>query len=161
MILPGHLALAILGHKFFRADLSTVVAGTLAPDIVDKSLAHALHITPGGRYGMHSFLGWLISSSLVGLLCGRKRGFAWAVGHFAHFAGDEFDMPWWLPFKRYHFGPVEDLDEFLAGAVGTSGGRRRLALETLLLALVILAFQQHDERTSTDDPKLPRYLSGG
>lgn len=138
MILPGHIAISIICHKLFRIDLPTAVAATLVPDAVDKGLAQVLHLAPSGRYAMHCLPGWLVSSLLVGCLGGKRRGYAWAIGHLAHFLGDQGDIPWWLPFRRYNFDEIVPLDDFLLSVFSTSQGRKNLLLETTFLLLTLL-----------------------
>ncbi len=138
MILPGHLAIAIFAHKVTGADLRTLLAATLAPDMVDKSLAQVVHVAPSGRYAMHTALSWLISSLVVLLAAGRRHASAWALGYLGHLLGDGLQIPFWLPFRRYDFGQVMELDDFLYGVISSAEGRRNLLLEMLLLALALL-----------------------
>ena len=137
MILPGHIALAILGHTVLDLDLPATLAATLLPDAVDKSLAQVAHITPGGRYAMHSLAGWATSVAIAWLLGGRKWGRAWAIGHFLHFLGDRGGIPWWFPFKRYEFTPPPDLDDFILDVLRSPTGRRGLLIEFALLGLAM------------------------
>jgi len=150
MILPGHIAVAILCHKWLGVDLPTTIAATVVPDAVDKGLAQVLHVTPNGRYAMHSLAGWLASSWLASRLGGRRRGRAWALSHMAHFLGDQGRIPWWLPFKRYKLARSQDLDEFLLGLFSTSEGRRNLLLETLFLVLALLAPSLRDRSPAAE-----------
>ena len=138
MILPGHIALAIFGHKLLRVDLPTTLAATLAPDVIDKPLAHVLRVAPSGRYATHSLAGWVGASALVCLLGGQERGRAWAVGHFLHFVGDGGAMPWWLFFREYAFAPSGELKDIVWKTLVTSEGRRGLAFEMLLLGAALL-----------------------
>jgi len=138
MILPGHLAIAIFTHKVTGADLRTLLAATLAPDMVDKSLAQVVHVAPSGRYAMHTALGWLTSSLVVLLVAGKQRASAWALGYLGHLLGDGLQVPFWLPFRRYDFGQVIELDDFLCGVISSAEGRRNLLVEMLLLVLALL-----------------------
>ncbi len=138
MILPGHLAMAIFTHKVTGSDLRTLLAATLAPDVVDKSLAQVVHVAPSGRYAMHTALGWLISSLIVLWVAGRQRASAWALGYLAHLLGDGMQVPFWLPFRRYDFGEVMELDDFLCGVLSSAEGRKGLLGEMLLLVLALL-----------------------
>lgn len=138
MILPGHLAIAIFAHKVTGADLRTLLAATLAPDMADKSLAQVAHVAPSGRYAMHTALSWLISSLVVLLAAGKRHASAWALGYLGHMLGDGLQVPFWLPFRRYDFGQVMELDDFLYGVISSAEGRRNLLLEMVLLALALL-----------------------
>ena len=150
MILPGHVAIAVFCHKLLRQDLVTVVAASVVPDIVDKGLAQVLRITPSGRYIMHSIPGCVLAALLVGLIGGKERGYAWALGHFAHLLGDPGFIPWWFPFKQYEFSRLKELGEFLYDAFGKDG-LRRLAAEMVMLvvALAIPARKARQKKPAT------------
>ena len=141
MILPGHLAVAIFVHELLHVDLPTVIAATVVPDAVDKGLAQGLHVTPSGRYAMHSLVGWLASSLLVGLVGGKERGYAWAIGHLFHLLGDPGHVPWWFPFRKYEFCEIMELDQFLYSIFATTEARRKLLAEMLLLVLALVSLR--------------------
>ncbi len=147
MILPGHIALAIYGHKLLRVELPTAVVATLAPDIVDKTLAQVLQITPSGRYAMHSLVGWAAASAAAYLLGGKNKGRAWAVGHFLHFVGDGGEMPWLLFLRRYSFSEPHGLDEVFWEAFCTTKGLLSFAFELALLGGA-LAWLARDHRAN-------------
>jgi hypothetical protein len=137
MIFPGHIAVAILGHKLLRQDLATIVAASVVPDVIDKGLAQVLRITPSGRYIMHSIPGCLITALLVGLIWGKERGYAWVFGHFAHLLGDSGFLPWWFPFKQYEFSRLKEFGEFVYEVFGKEG-LRRLSVELVMLAVALV-----------------------
>ena len=139
MILPGHIALAILGRTLGGVDLPMSIAGTLAPDVVDKSAAHVLAIAPAGRYAMHSLSGWVACTWLVRVVAGKRRARAWAVGHMLHLLGDGQDVPWLWPFRQYTYPPRRGLGDFLTDVLYSDEGRRGLRIELLLLAMSLLA----------------------
>jgi hypothetical protein len=153
MILPGHIALAIFGHKLLRVELPTAIAATLAPDLVDKALAQVLQITPSGRYAMHSLVGWLAASAVAYLLGGKQKGRAWAVGHFLHFVGDGGEMPWLLFLRQYSFSGTRGINEVFWEAFGTTEGLLSFAFEMVLLggALTWLAHDRHAKRAGGVD----------
>jgi len=65
-----------------------VVVGTLAPDVVDKSLAWVLPVLPGGRSLAHSALVAVPLAALAVVLARRRGeaqvGLAVAVGYLSH-----------------------------------------------------------------------------
>ena len=138
MILPGHIALAILGHTMCDIDLPTTVSATLAPDIMDKGASHAMHITPAGRYAMHSLSGWVVCTCLVHLLAGKRRARSWAAGHMLHLLGDRGDVPWFFPFKQYAYPPRLGFADFVLGAIDSEEGRTNFRIELFLLALALI-----------------------
>lgn len=148
MILPGHIALGVLCHTYLDMDLPTALGAVLAPDLVDKTLSHVARCTPSSRYLMHNALAWGTTTAIMYAVGGSERAKAWAAGYLTHLLGDRGHVPWWWPFKRYAFEPLEDLEGFMAGLFGTSKGRRGLAFEMLLLAwaLAMLCGKKRLER---------------
>jgi hypothetical protein len=157
MILPGHIALAVLAHTFGNLDLPAAIAGTLAPDAVDKSLSHVLRLTPSGRYLMHSWTGLAVSTGVVHVLGGSKKAQAWAVGYLTHFVGDRGEIPWWFPLRTYDLAEAEDMDGLFTNIIGTSRGRRRLVKEFgfLSLSLAILFIRRSQELKRRDRSESP------
>jgi hypothetical protein len=100
----GHLAVSALLHHYLDADLETVVAGGIFPDVVDKTLCQVLRVTPSGRMYAHTLLSVAFSTAVVSLLWGRQRARAWALGYLGHLAGDGGGwLPLFYPFKKYEF----------------------------------------------------------
>jgi hypothetical protein len=103
-MLFGHLAVSALLHHYLDADLETVVAGGVFPDVVDKTLCQVLRVTPSGRMYAHTLLSVAVSTSFVSLLWGRKKAKAWVLGYLGHLAADGGGwLPLLYPFKRYEF----------------------------------------------------------
>jgi hypothetical protein len=107
-MIVGHLAVSALLHYYLDADLKTVVAGGLFPDVVDKTLCQVLRVTPSGRMYAHTLLGLVLSTGVVSRLWGRRIARAWALGYLGHFAGDAGGwLPLLYPFRRYEFARGE------------------------------------------------------
>ncbi len=75
MVLPGHIAAAVLCHRYLKIDLRLALVASLLPDLVDKTLYHVLRWVPGSRVPMHTLLALLATTALVALT-------AWAWGLF-------------------------------------------------------------------------------
>jgi hypothetical protein len=104
----GHLAVSALLHHYLDADLKTVVAGGVFPDVVDKTLCQVLHVTPSGRMYAHTLLSVALSTAFVSLVWGREKARAWALGHLGHLVADGGGwLPLLYPFKAYDFGRAE------------------------------------------------------
>jgi hypothetical protein len=116
MILPGHLAAVVLERRHLRVDLYAALAGTLAPDVIDKLLYYVFHVSPQSRIPMHTLVGWVGSTVLVALLelILRRRApaalrwrwtLAWFVGFGGHLLFDSplagGDLPILWPFRHY------------------------------------------------------------
>ncbi len=80
-----------------------VVAG-IFPDVVDKTLCQALHLTSSGRMFGHTLAGLALSTVVVRLVWGRRVAWSWMLGYLGHLLGDVGGfMPWLYPFVRYDF----------------------------------------------------------
>jgi hypothetical protein len=103
-MLVGHLAISVLQHRYLRADLAPVIAGGIFPDVVDKTLCQVLHVTPSGRMFGHTLVGLVATTTVVGLLGGRRAAGSWALGYLGHLLGDAGGfIPWLYPLVRYDF----------------------------------------------------------
>jgi len=106
---PAHLAAALLVNEACRGDRPSAMAATLVPDLVDKTLAWLLGLTPSGRYMAHSLSAVALSTALVAVVGGRRRGVSFGAGYLSHLVVDLWEgghVPWLMPFKRY--APVAD-----------------------------------------------------
>ena len=91
MNLPGHLAVSGLLARRPRARAAAVLAGTLAPDLLDKG-GKLLGLSVYGRTVGHSVLLWAAFAALVAL--GRRRvelASAFLLGGAAHLLADVVD----------------------------------------------------------------------
>ena len=129
MILPGHVAAAVLAASGLHANLRGSLAASMFPDLVDKPLRWLWHVTPNDRIPAHSLLGCVLSTLGAWTLGGRSFGRGWLVGYGAHLACDELNahlnpgrIYFWWPFRRYtmHRGPTglsSSLNDFSPASV--------------------------------------------
>ncbi len=106
---PAHLAAALLVNEACRGDRPSAMAASLVPDLVDKTLAWLLGVTPSGRYIAHSLSAVALSTALFAALGGRRRGLSFGAGYLSHLVCDISEgghVPWLMPFKPYR--RVED-----------------------------------------------------
>lgn len=129
----GHLAVSALLHHYLDADLKSVVAGGVFPDVVDKTLCQVMRVTPSGRMYSHTLLSAAVSTTVVSLLFGRKRARAWALGYLGHLAADGGGwLPLLYPFRKYEFeGDEPGLFQILQNAL-----RRKVDMGVELVLLV-------------------------
>ncbi|MBC7235549.1 MAG: metal-dependent hydrolase [Chloroflexi bacterium] len=133
MILPGHIALAVLAAQVTGVDLRASLAASMAPDLVDKPTRWLLRLTPNDRIPAHTFLFWAASSLLARALLGPRFARGWAVGYGIHLVADHVNSylnpgriyPWW-PFRRYqmHTGPTgikSSLNDFSPASLAIEG----------------------------------------
>ena len=119
-MLFGHVTVSLLEHRYLNADLVPVLVAGVFPDVVDKTLCQALHLTPSGRMFGHTLVGLALSAAVVRLIWGRQAGWSWALGYLAHLLGDMGGfVPWLYPFLAYGFPQhYRGLLEILLQALG-------------------------------------------
>jgi hypothetical protein len=126
MILPGHVAAAVLCHRYLKIDLRLALVAGLLPDVVDKVLYYGLHLVPSSRVIMHTLWAWLGTTLLVGLVAwpwmalrgapgGTRGGWrrwvgvlgSWLLGYGAHLLCDSpltgGNLPFLYPVRGYDF----------------------------------------------------------
>jgi hypothetical protein len=102
MILLGHWATAVFLADLSDSDPAAAIAGTLLPDLVDKTGGWVLKVMPAGRWLAHGLPFFaLVSAATLPLLERRVwRGFV--LGYASHLAGDLYAggrVPWFAPFE--------------------------------------------------------------
>ena len=134
----GHLAISALLHRYLKADLASVMAGGLFPDVLDKTLCQVLHVTPSGRMYGHTLLGLGLSTALVRGIWGSRKAHSWGLGYSAHLVADVGGaVPWLYPFREYDFSKLAPpLGEIVRRALANPA---ELGLELSLLAWALLA----------------------
>ncbi|OQY46747.1 MAG: hypothetical protein B6242_06945 [Anaerolineaceae bacterium 4572_78] len=105
-MLYGHLATSALLHRYTHASATPVMIAGIFPDIIDKTLCYVLHLTSSGRMFGHTLLVLSVSTLIVWLVWGKKVGWSWGLGYFAHLVCDMGGtVPWLWPFVSYTFSP--------------------------------------------------------
>jgi membrane-bound metal-dependent hydrolase YbcI (DUF457 family) len=102
----AHLAASLLLNETHHGDRLSAAAGTIAPDLMDKTLAWALGVTPSGRYAAHSLAGASAITLAVTWLAGPRRGASFGASYLCHLVADLWNsghVPWLMPFKRYTY----------------------------------------------------------
>ena len=136
-MLIGHVGIALLQHRYLDAELVPVMAGGLFPDALDKTLCQVLQVTRSGRVWGHTVLGVVVSTTLVGVIAGRRAARDWLLGYLGHLLADsEGPVPWWYPFRTYTFDQSPSFVEILHHF---AENQTDVILEFTLLALGLLA----------------------
>lgn len=100
----GHAGAAALLSGLTKLPSTAVWVGSAAPDLIDKAALYGLKWTKSGRMAAHNLLAFAVTTGAAGVIFGRKNAQAYAVGYFGHLLCDLGGfLPWFYPFKRYHF----------------------------------------------------------
>ncbi len=104
----GHLAFpTIIKHYFPGVKSGPLYAGSLFPDVLDKSL-HSARLRRNGRSLAHTLLTFILTTIGVRLVWGPEYARSWAAGYLGHLICDsDGEIPWLYPFATYEFYPSE------------------------------------------------------
>ena len=100
----AHLAASLLLNEGHHGDRAAAAAGAIVPDLIDKTLAWVVGVTPSGRHAAHSLTSAGALTLATMRFAGRRRGVSFGVSYVCHLVGDVWDgghVPWLMPFKRY------------------------------------------------------------
>lgn len=105
-MLLGHLATPILLKRYLkRVETVPLFAGSLFPDLLDKSLQQA-RLAANGRTLAHTLLSLTATTALFYRFRGRAAARSWALGYLGHLLCDiGGTVPWFYPFVAYEFVP--------------------------------------------------------
>lgn len=142
---PGHLAVSVVGKRYFNIGWIALLAGTFLPDLIDKPLNDIFHITPYGRCIMHSLAGLAAVTMLTYALFGEENGFAYFIGHVGHLLGDSDFNPWFWPFISYDWPTGIDITE-IPSSFFEIFVPSWIFYETLLLGLAGLLFTRYGKQ---------------
>ncbi|MGI6457786.1 MAG: hypothetical protein ACOX5R_19495 [bacterium] len=106
---PGHVGMSLAGSYYLQLPYTPAIAATILVDVVDKGFKDVLDIVPYGRCWMHTLLAVLVFSSIIYYWKGREWGLSWCMGHMFHLIGDIGFIPWFYPFRDYHWPPAPNV----------------------------------------------------
>jgi len=102
----AHLAASLLLNEVYRGDRASAAAGAVVPDLIDKTLAWLLGVTPSGRHAAHSLAGAGVLTLATAWLAGPTRGVSFGASYLCHLVGDLWEgghVPWLMPFRKYAY----------------------------------------------------------
>ncbi len=144
---PGHVALAMLGNRYGKAAWLPVMIGALLPDLIDKPLNDVFHLTPHGRFAMHSLTAVAVLTLVIHYFYQWPTAYSYMIGHLSHLLGDADFNPWFWPFVQYQYPPGIDVLDILS-TPGTIFFPGWILLETVILGLVIFLYTRYAEKRS-------------
>lgn len=136
MHIPGHLAIALVQHRFpilskDKNALKLLLLASLFPDLVDKSLGYGLRVMPNGRHYAHNIFSLVGSTAFITAVWGRESGYAWFAGYSGHLFADRSGLvPWFFPLQAYNFTKGR-----------LSFDRAQLFKEMLFLLLAVIVYR--------------------
>ncbi len=101
MLFFGHVATSILIADATDSDPIAAVAGSLVPDVTDKSLG-VLHLTPT-RWLAHGLIGFAIAATGARFVLDDRRWRGFVLGYAGHLVCDLWagsKVPWLSPFQK-------------------------------------------------------------
>ena len=102
----AHLAASLLLNEAYHGDRASAAAGAIVPDLIDKTLAWLLGVTPSGRHAAHSPAGAGALTLATAWLAGPTRGASFGASYLCHLVGDLWEgghVPWLMPFRKYGY----------------------------------------------------------
>jgi membrane-bound metal-dependent hydrolase YbcI (DUF457 family) len=109
----AHLAASLVLNEVYAGDRVSAAAGTILPDLIDKTLAWVLGATPSARHAAHSLAAASALTLAATRFGGRRKGASFGASYLCHLVCDLWEgghVPWLMPFKRYrHAGRRWDL----------------------------------------------------
>ena len=103
MILLGHFAAAIVTADLTHSDRRAAIAGTLLPDVIDKTGGWVVKVMPAGRWLAHGlpFFATAAAATFPVFDTPSWRGFV--AGYASHLVTDLYagsTVPWFAPFEK-------------------------------------------------------------
>ncbi len=148
MLPTAHVASALLAQKLSgtAADGRTAVAGGLLPDLIDKTLAWVLRITPSGRHVGHTLLAAVLVSLGVAAIWGRRPGVS-TWNRLSQPPG-RGSLAWWAcpladAVPGLWLGERAVEDRAVAGRPGLRGGGRRHSSPAYETGSPVIATNHH------------------
>ncbi len=144
---PGHLALSILGNRYFQAEWVPVILGAFMPDLIDKPLNDIFYLTPYGRYAMHSLAGLAAAVGIVCFFTNWKTAYSYGLGHFSHLLADADFIPWFWPFLSYQYpSGIDTLDLFRNPMFIVIPSW--VVMESILIGLAVVLYSRFTQKRS-------------
>lgn len=103
MLFLGHVATGVAIADATESDHAATVAGTMLPDVIDKTGSWVFHVFPKGRYLAHGLPFFAAVSALVFATQERRKSRGFILGYAGHLLCDLWGggrVPWFAPFEK-------------------------------------------------------------
>jgi membrane-bound metal-dependent hydrolase YbcI (DUF457 family) len=103
MLFLGHIATGVAIADATDSDHAASVAGTMLPDVIDKTGSWVFHVFPKGRYIAHGLPFFAVVSALVLATQERRKARGFILGYAGHLLCDLWGggrVPWFAPFEK-------------------------------------------------------------
>jgi len=102
VILLGHFAAAVIAADLTGSDKAAAIAGTLLPDVIDKTGGWVLRVMPAGRWLAHGLPFFAAAAAVTCPLLPSRTWRGFVAGYASHLATDLYAggrVPWFAPFE--------------------------------------------------------------
>jgi hypothetical protein len=103
MLFLGHVATGVAIADATDSDHAATVAGTMLPDVIDKTGSWVFHVFPKGRWLAHGLPFFAAVSALVFATQERRKARGFILGYLGHLMCDLWGggrVPWFAPFEH-------------------------------------------------------------
>jgi hypothetical protein len=104
MLFLGHVATGVALADATDSDHAATIAGTMLPDLIDKTGSWVFHVFPKGRYLAHGLPFFAAVSALVFATQERRKSRGFIMGYIGHLLCDLWGggrVPWFAPFGHF------------------------------------------------------------
>jgi hypothetical protein len=103
MLFLGHVATGVAIADATDSDHAATVAGTMLPDVIDKTGSWVFHVFPKGRWIAHGLPCFFAVSAFVFATQERRKARGFILGYLGHLMCDLWGggrVPWFAPFEH-------------------------------------------------------------
>jgi hypothetical protein len=108
MLFLGHVATGVAIADATDSDHAAAIAGTMLPDVIDKTGSWVFHVFPKGRYIAHGLPFFAAVSAAVFATQERRKARGFVLGYLGHLMCDLWGggrVPWFAPFEKTQRSP--------------------------------------------------------
>jgi hypothetical protein len=103
MLFLGHVATGVALADATDSDHVASIAGTMLPDVIDKTGSWVFHVFPKGRWLAHGLPFFAAASAVAIATQDRRKARGFVLGYAGHLLCDLWGggrVPWFAPFEK-------------------------------------------------------------